>query len=96
MIASMSPEEWCQSMKKMDQKMKRACKKIPATSDQGWTFHNLGMGLRLQGQGYCFRQFCAFKSCQHGMLDFCWTDCRIISYAATRGWMDAATLVATI
>ena len=33
MIASMSPEEWCQSMKKMDQKMKRACKKIPATSD---------------------------------------------------------------
>ena len=26
-------EEWCQSMKKMDQKMKRACKKIPATSD---------------------------------------------------------------
>ena len=40
--------------------------------------------------------FCTFKSCQHGMLDFCCTDCCIISYAATRCWIDAVTLVATI
>ena len=52
----------------------------------------LGLELNKENAIIVLDNFCAFKSCQHGMIDFCWTNCHIISYAATK-MLDAGQML---
>ena len=81
--------EQCQRMKKMDQKLKRACMYIRFLQLVNWDglLHSLTLGLGHKKNAIVSNYLLCIKSGQHGLLDFCWTNRHIISHAATRCWM---------
>ena len=96
MIASMSLKNGVKVWKRWIRKWSVLVKRFLQLVTRDGLFIIWKWDLDYKDKAIVSDNFCAFKSCQHGMLDFCWTDCRIISYAATRCWIDAATLVAKI